>query len=164
MAHHDASQAPKSHGSAILTRRRFLQGGLAAAATASIALPLSSSEATTAQPSLRDAPPKPVRGKGPNILIILCDEMRFPPVYESDYTKQYRQDHLEFQNTLLTNGLDFHRHYVMSAACVPSRASILTGHYPSLHGASQTAGGGAKEAWDPDVFWLDPDSVPTFGD
>ncbi len=90
--------------------------------------------------------------------------MRFPPVYESDYTKQYRQDHLEFQNTLLANGLDFQRHYIMCAACTPSRASILTGHYPSLHGSSQKAGGGAKEPWDPDVFWIDPASVPTFGD
>jgi choline-sulfatase len=145
-----------------LSRRRFLQGGLAAAATAALARPPDIGEAATAQPDQRDAPPKPVRGKGPNILIILCDEMRFPPSYESEATKGFRAAHLDFQNALLANGLTFQRHYIMSAACVPSRASILTGHYPSLHGASQTFAA-AKEAYDPDVFWVDPNSVPTFG-
>jgi choline-sulfatase len=164
MAHHDTAQSPELGDGKTLSRRRFLQGGLAAAATAAFAIPHDRGEAATAEPNPRAAPPVPPGGKRPNFLIILCDEMRFPPVYESDYTKQYRRDHLDFQNTLLANGLDFQRHYVASAACVPSRASILTGHYPSLHGASQTAGGGAKEACDPDVFWLDPDSVPTFGD
>ena len=86
MSHHEPAQPPKAGAGKTLSRRRFLQGGLAAAATASIALPLGSSDAATAQPSLREAPPKPIKGKGPNILIILCDEMRFPPVYESDAT------------------------------------------------------------------------------
>ena len=95
-------------------------------------------------------------------MIILCDEMRFPPSYESDRTRQFREAHLEFQNALLADGLNFQHNYIMSAACVPSRASILTGHYPSLHGTSQTFAA-AKEAWDPDIFWVDPNSVPTFG-
>jgi choline-sulfatase len=162
MAHRDTPQPPKSGDGKTLSRRRFLQGGLAAAATASIALPLGSSDAATAQPSMRDAPPKPARGKGPNILIILCDEMRFPPTYESDQLRQFREAHLDFQNKLLAEGITFQRNYIMSAACVPSRASILTGHYPSLHGASQTFAA-AKEACDPDVFWVDPNSVPTLG-
>src|SRR5262249_57184015 len=66
-------------------------------------------------------------------------------------------------NFLRQHGADFHRHYAASVACVPSRASIYTGQYPSLHGATQTTGA-AKEAFDPDMFWLDPNSVPTFGD
>ncbi len=90
MSHHDTAQPPKAGDGRSLSRRRFLQGGLAAAATASLALPLGSSEAATALPNLREAPPKPVRGKGPNILIILCDEMRFPPDYESGKTRQFR--------------------------------------------------------------------------
>jgi choline-sulfatase len=166
MTHHDTPQPPEPDGATTLSRRRFLQGGLAAAAAAtaasSIALPLGSSEATTAQPNPREVPPAPKRGKGPNILIILCDEMRFPPSYESDLTRQFREVHLEFQNALLADGLNFQHHYIMSAACVPSRASILTGHYPSLHGTSQTFAA-AKEACDPDIFWVDPNSVPTFG-
>ena len=167
MAHRATSQAPKSDAGATISRRRFLQGGLAAAAAASAALALpaggeAAPAAATVQPAPREQPAKPVRGKGPNILIIMCDQMRFPPSYESDLTKQFREAHLEFQNKLLAEGLNFKRHYIMSTACVPSRASMLTGHYPSLHGTSQTVGT-AKEDFEPDMFWLDPNSVPTVG-
>jgi choline-sulfatase len=102
-------------------------------------------------------------GKRPNFLILMCDEMRFPPVYESQQTKNFRRRYLKTQNLLRQNGADFQRHYAASVACVPSRASIYTGQYPSLHGTTQTTGA-AKESFDPDVFWLDPNSVPTFGD
>jgi arylsulfatase A-like enzyme len=46
---------------------------------------------------------------------------------------------------------------------VPSRASIFTGQYPSLHGVSQTTGA-AKGSFENDMFWLDPNTVPTMGD
>ena len=161
MTSQDTPRAREPDGATTLSRRRFLQSGLAAAATATLALPQDGGQAT-AESNPRRGRPKPRRGKSPNILVILCDEMRFPPSYESDLLKQFRGAHLDFQNALLANGLDFRRHYIMSSACVPSRASILTGHYPSLHGTSQTYAG-AKEANDPDVFWLDPNTVPTFG-
>ena len=45
----------------------------------------------------------------------------------------------------------------------PSRASLLTGQYPSLHGVSQTDGLG-KAVDSDDMFWLSPDTVPTMGD
>jgi len=93
----------------------------------------------------------------------MCDEMRYPPIYESQATKAFRQQYLQTQNSLRENGIDFQRHYAASVACSPSRASMYTGHYPSLHGVTQTTGA-AKESFDPDVFWLDPSSVPTFGD
>ncbi len=51
----------------------------------------------------------------------------------------------------------------MASACAPSRASLLTGQYPSLHGVTQTDGL-AKAADGPDMFWLAPDTVPTLGD
>ena len=162
MSQRDAPRPLKEADSANLSRRQFLQIGLAATAAAALALP-KGSEATTAQLNPRQALPGPLGGKQWNFLVFLCDEMRFPPVYESSYAKQFREDYLNFQNTLLANGLDFQRHYVASAACTPSRVSLLTGHYPSLHGATESSGGGAKEAWDGDVFWLDPNSVPTLG-
>ena len=42
-------------------------------------------------------------------------------------------------------------------------AILFTGHYPSLHGVTQTTGV-AKEPFEDDQFWLDPDTVPTMGD
>ncbi len=46
---------------------------------------------------------------------------------------------------------------------MPSRATLFTGQYPSLHGVSQTDGV-AKGSADPGMRWLDPGAVPTLGD
>ncbi len=62
-----------------------------------------------------------------------------------------------------SRGLEFINHYIGSSACSPSRTTIYTGQYPSLHGVSQTDGA-AKSAYDPDMFWLNPATVPTMGD
>ena len=143
-----------------LSRRRFLQGSAAAAGVLGL---LQDGLPPGAEPAGAGQPPKGKLPKRPNFLVLMCDEMRFPPIYESEVTKAFRQQFLQVENLLRQNGADFHRHYAASVACVPSRASIYTGQYPSLHGVTQTTGA-AKESFDPDVFWLDPNSVPTFGD
>lgn len=61
------------------------------------------------------------------------------------------------------NGLEFKNHYVGSTACSPSRGTLYTGQYPSLHGVTQTPGV-AKQISDPGLFWLDKNTVPTIGD
>jgi arylsulfatase A-like enzyme len=99
----------------------------------------------------------------PNILIITTDQQRDPPGYESDELKAWRRNGLKGVQSLRDTGVTFGQHYIMSAACTPSRTSYLTGHYPSLHGVSQTDGL-AKNAEAEDMFWLEPDSVPTLGD
>ncbi|WP_105615331.1 sulfatase-like hydrolase/transferase [Vallitalea okinawensis] len=99
----------------------------------------------------------------PNFLIITVDEDRFPPVYESDEIKAWRKKYLKAQEMLKDNGLQFNNHYVGSTACSPSRGTLYTGQYPSLHGVSQTTGA-AKDDFDPDIFCLDPNTVPTIGD
>lgn len=98
----------------------------------------------------------------PNILFLLVDEQRYPTVYESDALKAFRKAYLPAQNALAEKGLSFERHYIASVACVPSRTSLYTGHYPSLHGVANTDGA-AKAANDPDMHWLLPGSVPTIG-
>lgn len=101
--------------------------------------------------------------KHPNILLFLVDELRYPTVYDSAELRAWMTKNLRAQTVLRENGIDFRRHYVQSAACAPSRTSIFTGQYPSLHGVTQTDGIG-KAAWDPGMHWLDPDMVPTMGD
>ncbi|MFN5745439.1 MAG: sulfatase-like hydrolase/transferase [Methylococcaceae bacterium] len=102
-----------------------------------------------------------IRGK-PNILIIMVDEQRYPTMYESAELKEFRKSYLPAQERLRKTGIEFHRHYAASVACAPSRASFYTGHYPSLHGVSNTDGT-AKSAADSDMHWLNPNTVPTIG-
>lgn len=52
-------------------------------------------------------------------------------------------------------------HYIASAACAPSRTTMMTGQYPTLHGVTQVDG--TFKAAD-EVPWLDPNGVPTVGD
>lgn len=98
----------------------------------------------------------------PNFLILMVDQERYPSVYETDEMKKWRKESLIAQELLKENGMEFQRHYAGSTACSPSRTTLYTGQYPSLHGVTQTSGA-AKTSYDPDMFWLDPNSVPTFG-
>jgi arylsulfatase A-like enzyme len=99
----------------------------------------------------------------PNVLVILTDQLRYPPPYESEELAAWRREVTPGQERLRENGVSFVRHYPMSAACAPSRASLLTGQYPSLHGVTQTDGV-AKSADGDEMSWLAPDGVPTVGD
>lgn len=101
--------------------------------------------------------------KKPNILILLVDQERYPVVYENEALKAWRSTHLRAQEMLKDHGLEFDNHYAGSTACSPSRGTLYTGQYPSLHGVSQTTGA-AKSDFEPDMFWLDPSTVPTIGD
>lgn len=94
---------------------------------------------------------------------MMVDEERYPMVYESKELQEWRKKYLKTHNLLQENGISFLNHYVGSTACAPSRASLFTGQYPSLHGVSQTPGA-AKGSYDADMFWLDPNTVPTLGD
>jgi arylsulfatase A-like enzyme len=99
----------------------------------------------------------------PNILLIMTDEERYPPPYETDEVRTFRREQLTARESIRSRGLEFHRHYAGSTACTPSRATLFTGQYPSLHGVTSTDGT-AKQSSDPGMHWLGPDSVPTLGD
>ena len=144
------------------SRRRFIQGA-GAAATAGL-VHLGQSEAVLAATTT----PQPFQPRGklrqrPNFLFVMVDEYRAPVAYESPQLQQFRAQYLVAEESLRNNGLQFLNHYIMATACVPSRTSITTGQYPSLHGASQTTGA-AKASFEDDMFWLDPSTVPTMGD
>ena len=99
----------------------------------------------------------------PNILLIMTDEERYPPPYETDDVRSFRTSQLTARESIRSRGVEFHRHYAGSTACTPSRATLFTGQYPSLHGVTATDGV-AKQHTDPGMAWLDPNSVPTMGD
>jgi choline-sulfatase len=148
------------------SRRQFLQGtgALAAAGVLGLAGGGEEAEAQTPRGPRTSRSTRTTTPSGPpNFLFFLVDEMRYPPIYENQPLKDFRNQYLRTQNALKAHGVEFHRHYTASMACAPSRTSLFTGHYPSVHGVTNT-NGAAKEANDPEMFWLDPDSVPTMGD
>lgn len=57
-----------------------------------------------------------LRGERPNILILMCDEMRFPPVYESAQLAAFRARYLKTQNFLRARGASFQRHYAAAVS------------------------------------------------
>ncbi|MEP6296968.1 MAG: sulfatase-like hydrolase/transferase, partial [Ilumatobacter sp.] len=63
----------------------------------------------------------------PDVVIIMTDEERAAPPYESDAVADWRRDALPGAQWFEANGVNFRRHYTGSLACVPSRPTIFTG-------------------------------------
>lgn len=115
----------------------------------------------------------------PNILFIMVDQMRYAPRYGANDPLEPLYQLLRFEpgslagnpyadlfpgfRRLREHGITLQNHTASSAACVPSRASIMTGQYPARSGVSQTEGM-FKVDTDPAFPWLPPDGVPTIGD
>lgn len=98
----------------------------------------------------------------PDIVIVMTDEERATPPYESDTVQIWRDETLSGRRWFDSHGVSFARHYTGSLACVPSRPTIFTGHYPDLHGVTQTDGIG-KAHDDSRLRWLRSGEVPTLG-
>lgn len=98
----------------------------------------------------------------PDIVIVMTDEERAVPPYESDELLAWRQQTLTGRRWFDDHGVSFTRHYTGSLACVPSRPTIFTGQYPDLHGVTQTDGIG-KRFDDSRLRWLRAGEVPTLG-
>ena len=98
----------------------------------------------------------------PDVIIVMTDEERAIPPYETDDVRTWRQRTLVGQRWFDEHGVSFTRHYTGSLACVPSRPTIFTGQYPDLHGVTQTDGIG-KVFDDSRMRWLRRGEVPTLG-
>ncbi|MCV7281760.1 sulfatase-like hydrolase/transferase [Mycolicibacterium flavescens] len=98
----------------------------------------------------------------PDIVIVMTDEERAIPPYEAPEVLAWRNYTLSGRKWFDDHGVSFVRHYTGSLACVPSRPTIFTGHYPDLHGVTQTDGLG-KSADDSRMRWLRAGEVPTLG-
>lgn len=98
----------------------------------------------------------------PDVIIVMTDEERAIPPYETSEVRTWRQRTLSGQRWFDENGVSFTRHYTGSLACVPSRPTIFTGQYPDLHGVTQTDGIG-KVFDDSRMRWLRRGEVPTLG-
>ncbi len=98
----------------------------------------------------------------PDIVILLTDEERAVPPYEPEQLRAWRTRTLPGRRWFDEHGVRFARHYTGSLACVPSRPTMFTGHYPDLHGVTQTDGLG-KMADDSRMRWLREGEVPTLG-
>jgi choline-sulfatase len=159
------SAPPESGQDSSISRRRLVQAGaVGAAAAAAVAGGLGGGSAFAQTVSRERSPSSAGAGgrKQPNILFFIVDEQRSPVVYESAQLAAWRGEFLNTQNALAATGVSFLHHSISSVACVPSRTSLFTGQYPSLHGNTQTDGG-AKGPVESDMFWLDPNCVPTMG-
>ncbi|MFZ6654507.1 sulfatase-like hydrolase/transferase [Undibacterium sp. TJN19] len=114
----------------------------------------------------------------PNILFILVDQMRYAPLYPDDPLEPLYKI-LRFQQgdlagnpyadlfpgfrLLREHGVSLQNHTCSSIACVPGRATIMTGQYSARSGVTQTEGM-FKIDTDPAFPWLPQDGVPTMGD
>ncbi|WP_237043663.1 sulfatase-like hydrolase/transferase, partial [Mycobacterium tuberculosis] len=96
------------------------------------------------------------------MIIVMTDEERAVPPYESAEVLAWRQRSLTGRRWFDEHGISFTRHYTGSLACVPSRPTIFTGQYPDLHGVTQTDGIG-KRFDDSRLRWLRAGEVPTLG-
>ena len=99
----------------------------------------------------------------PDVVILMTDEERDAPPYESPQVAAWRRTALPGALWFQDNAVNFGRHYTGSLGPVcRSRPTIFTGHYPEVHGVSQTDGLG-KMADDSRMRWLREGEVPTLG-
>jgi len=58
----------------------------------------------------------------PNLLLVMTDQLRYPPGYESEELAGYRRKHCAGQEGLRTNGVSFRNHYPITSAFWTSRS------------------------------------------
>ncbi|MCA9130023.1 MAG: sulfatase [Planctomycetales bacterium] len=79
----------------------------------------------------------------PNIVFILADDLGWRDLSNEGST-YYETPHID---RIAQEGMKFTRGYAACQVCSPSRASILTGKYPTKHGITTWIGDPQGEAW-----------------
>ncbi len=143
-----------------IDRRTFLKGGLLAGGLlatggAAVAELAKSGEAPSAPRPRKPAHPTPRpaespitnaqeaatrparRGHGPNILVIMVDQLRAPQGFTAAPTMARLLPNI---SRLRREGVSFERHYTASNDCTPARSALLTGLYTHQTGCMITGG------------------------
>jgi len=115
----------------------------------------------------------------PNILVLLVDQLSFPAYAQGDggFLDPIKEI-LSFSGDIASNpfkdifpgfcklrefGVVLTDHTIAESACIPSRASLMTGQYGPRTGVTQTDG--LFKSGDAAAFpWLPPNGTPTMGD
>ena len=79
----------------------------------------------------------------PNIVFILADDLGWRDL-SNEGSEFYESPHID---RIAHEGMKFTRGYATCQVCSPSRASILTGKYPTNHGITTWIGDRAGAAW-----------------
>ncbi len=79
----------------------------------------------------------------PNVIFILADDLGWRDLSNEGSTF-YESPHID---RIAQEGMKFTRGYAACQVCSPSRASILTGKYPTKHGITTWIGDQAGTAW-----------------
>jgi len=79
---------------------------------------------------------QPAKLSAPNLILLITDQQRAPQHWPEDpaWLEALTPNDAELRRT----GMTFTRAFTATAMCSPSRASLLTGTYPSHHGVSLT--------------------------
>ena len=72
----------------------------------------------------------------PNIVVLITDQQRAPQHWPED--PAWLQELMPNDSELRRTGVSFTRAFAATAMCSPSRATFLTGRYPSRHGVTLT--------------------------
>ena len=74
---------------------------------------------------------EPAEHRRPNILLVMTDQLRYPPAYESDELAAYRREHCAGQERLRANGVSFKHHYPITRR-VRAESRLVADGAPSL--------------------------------
>ncbi len=110
------------------TRREFLKKGLAVMGGVAASGVLGSATAGNAAKRVAG------RNKRPNIVLIITDQQR----QAQHWPDGWLEEHMPTMARLQNHGVTFTNNFTAASACAPSRASFLTGVYPSVNGVTDT--------------------------